>query len=148
MGGLYDLERFVDAQAPVIESAGAELRRGRKSGHWMWFIFPQLRGLGRSATAERFGIGSPAEARAYLAHPILGPRLRECVRLVFDVTDRPIGDILGEVDAMKFRSSMTLFARASDDEKVFTDALDRYFGGQPDRATLDLLPSQDIPPPP
>jgi uncharacterized protein (DUF1810 family) len=137
-----DLQRFVDAQAPVVDAARAELRRGRKQSHWMWFIFPQTRGLGRSPMAERFAIGSLDEARAYLAHPILGTRLRECARLVADVDGRSIGEILGPVDAVKFRSSMTLFARASADETVFTDALDKYFAGEPDAATLEKLTSR------
>ncbi len=105
----------------------------------MLFIFPQMRGLGHSQTAGRFGIGSLKEARAYLAHPLLGPRLRECARLITDARDRSISEILGEIDALKFRSSMTLFARASEDEAVFTDALIHHFGGERDRATLERL---------
>jgi uncharacterized protein (DUF1810 family) len=139
----YDLQRFVDAQNPVYDQVCAELRRGRKGSHWMWFVFPQLEGLGRSAMARRFGIGSREEARAYLQHPVLGPRLRECTRLVLEVEGRTIAEILGCPDDMKFRSAMTLFARATADNRSFLDALTRYFSGQPDPATLALLGSTD-----
>jgi uncharacterized protein (DUF1810 family) len=135
----YHLQRFVDAQAPLFEAVLAELRRGCKQGHWMWFIFPQVSGLGHSAMAQRYAIGSLAEARAYLAHPVLGPRLGECVRLVNALGCRPISQILGEVDARKFRSSMTLFARASGNEEVFIQALEKHFGGEEDLATLERL---------
>jgi uncharacterized protein (DUF1810 family) len=139
MADPHDLQRFLDAQDPVIERVRAELARGRKASHWMWFIFPQIAGLGRSATSERYAIASLDEARAYLADPVLGPRLRECVRLVNAVEGRPIGQILGFPDDLKFRSSMTLFARAAPAEQVFRDALERYFSGEEDPATLERL---------
>lgn len=135
----FDLRRFVDAQNPVYEEVCAELRTGRKHGHWMWFIFPQLRGLGSSAIAAAFGISSRQEAVAYLDHPVLGPRLRECTRLVNLVEGRAIDQIFGSPDDLKFRSSMTLFASAASDNQVYQDALDKYFGGEPDSLTLDLL---------
>jgi uncharacterized protein (DUF1810 family) len=133
------LQRFVDAQEPVFERVSAELHAGRKTSHWIWFIFPQIKGLGRSALAEKFAIASLQEAQAYLAHPILGPRLRNCVRLVNSVEGRSINEILGPPDDVKFRSSLTLFARASGDEPVFTDALQKYFAGEADSLTLDRL---------
>lgn len=111
----FNLERFVDAQSLVYETVLRELRAGRKTTHWIWFIFPQAKGLGTSAMSERYAIGSVAEARAYLAHPVLGPRLRECTELVLGHTDIPLADILGELDARKFRSSMELFAEAGFD---------------------------------
>jgi uncharacterized protein (DUF1810 family) len=135
----YDLRRFIEAQAPVYDRVRAELGRGRKSSHWMWFIFPQISGLGRSPMAERFAIKSLREAEAYLDHPILGTRLRECARLVNEVKGRSIGEILGHPDDLKFRSCMTLFARASADDEVFTAALNKYFGGEPDRATIERI---------
>jgi uncharacterized protein (DUF1810 family) len=135
----YDLQRFVDAQAPVYQRVVAELRQGRKQSHWMWFIFPQIKGLGSSTTANKFAIASRAEAQAYLDHPILGPRLRECARLVTAVPQRSIEDILGYPDDLKFRSSMTLFAIAAADNKDFTDALDKFYGGKADPATLERL---------
>jgi uncharacterized protein (DUF1810 family) len=134
----FDLARFVDAQRSVYEQAYAELRRGRKTSHWMWFVFPQLEGLGRSPTAQRYAIRSLDEARAYLAHPVLGERLRECARVVADTADPP-DVVFGGVDALKLRSSMTLFARAAPEEPVFTDVLDRHFGGEPDELTDRLL---------
>ncbi len=135
----FGLRRFVDAQNPVYEEVRAELRTGRKRGHWMWFIFPQLQGLGSSAIAEAFGISSQQEAVAYLGHPVLGPRLRECTRLVNLVEGRAIGQIFGYPDDLKFRSSMTLFASVASDDQVFKDALEKYFDGEPDSLTLDLL---------
>lgn len=134
------LERFVQAQEQTYDAALAELRRGRKRGHWMWFVLPQLRVLGRSPTAQRFGIGGSAEARAYLDHPVLGPRLRECCQalLDLDVTD-PV-PVLGEVDATKLRSCATLFAHADPDDPVFPAVLDRFYAGTPDPRTLALLP--------
>jgi uncharacterized protein (DUF1810 family) len=135
----FDLERFVAAQNPLFEQVRAELRRGRKASHWMWFIFPQLKGLGSSWMAQKFGISSRAEAEAYLAHPILGPRLIECTELVNAVVGRSIEEILGDVDALKFRSSMTLFAQVAGDKTVFADALRKYFAGQADQLTLDRL---------
>jgi len=135
----HNLQRFVDAQSAIYKKVCAELRDGYKSGHWMWFIFPQIEGLGRSFTAREFAISSREEAEAYLKHPILGPRLRECTRLVNLIEGRSIYDIFGSVDGMKFRSSMTLFAHAAPDEKVFKKALQKYFGGEFDRLTLERL---------
>jgi len=135
----YDLQRFVDAQNPVFEEVCAELRAGRKTGHWMWFVFPQLRGLGFSWMAETFGIASRSEAEAYLAHPILGPRLTECTRLVNLVKDRSIEQIFGSVDTLKFRSSMTLFAAVGAEGSVFSEALRKYFDGRGDPITLGRL---------
>ena len=135
----FDLQRFVDAQFGVYDDACDELRAGRKASHWMWFVFPQLRGLGHSAMAQRYGIASLDEARAYLAHPVLGPRLRECTRLVLQVKGRTIHEIFGSPDDFKFRSCMTLFGFAAPDEDGFARALDKYFGGEPDPRTLALL---------
>jgi uncharacterized protein (DUF1810 family) len=135
----FDLRRFVSAQSGIYRTAVAELREGRKRGHWMWFIFPQLRGLGGSAMAARYGITSLEEARAYLAHEVLGPRLRECARLVNEVQDRSIVDIFGSPDDLKLRSSMTLFAHATDDNQDFVALLDNYFYGQEDPLTLARL---------
>jgi uncharacterized protein (DUF1810 family) len=144
----HNLQRFVDAQDPVWVQVCAELRRGFKTGHWMWFIFPQLRGLGFSAMANRYAIASLAEAAAYLDHPVLGPRLRECSRLATEVQGRTIGEIFGYPDDLKFRSSMTLFAHAASDSAVFTDALRKYFAGAFDPATLDRLQGQSRTTPP
>jgi uncharacterized protein (DUF1810 family) len=138
----YDLTRFVDAQHTVYSRVIAELSDGRKQSHWMWFIFPQIAGLGFSAMAQRFAIGSREEAVAYLAHHVLGPRLIECTRLVLAVEDRTINDILGSPDDMKFRSCMTLFGAVSDDA-IFDEAVTRYFPGGKDRATLTILADQD-----
>lgn len=135
----FDLQRFVTAQADEYDRARTELRAGAKRGHWMWFIFPQLSALGHSATAKHFGITSLDEARAYLAHPVLGARLRECARLVTAVRGRTIDAILGYPDNLKLRSSMTLFARAADDNADFVAVLDKYYDGEPDRRTLELL---------
>ena len=135
----HDLQRFVDAQAPVFEQVCAELREGRKRSHWMWFVFPQIEGLGHSETAHRFAISSLEEAEAYLQHPVLGPRLRECTRLVNFVAGRSIEQILGHPDDLKFRSSMTLFAHVPSGNEVFREALQKYFGGKPDRLTLERL---------
>ena len=135
----FGLERFLDAQKAGFEDIQAELRRGDKEGHWMWFVFPQLRGLGYSWMAQKFGISSRAEAEAYLAHPILGPRLIECTQLVNLVEDRSIDEVFGDVDTLKFRSSMTLFAQVAGENSVFADALHKYFGGQPDLLTLHRL---------
>jgi len=135
----YDLRRFVDAQESVYRTVVAELRAGRKRSHWIWFIFPQLRGLGRSGTAIRYGIASRDEAAAYLVHPVLGPRLRECTRLVAQVDGRSIEEIFGWPDNLKVRSSMTLFARATDDNADFQAVLEKYYGGEPDPATIDIL---------
>ena len=141
MNDPYDLQRFVDAQTPVFEEVYAELRSGQKRGHWMWFIFPQLRGLGHSEMASRFGISSRDEAEAFLRHPVLGPRLRECTQLVLLIEGRSINRIFGYPDDLKFRSSMTLFAStASDSEnQIFKDALQKGFAGEPDRLTIEQL---------
>ncbi len=135
----FDLQRFVDAQASVIERVEAELAAGRKTSHWMWFVFPQLRGLGTSARAQRYGIGSLAEARAYAAHPRLGARLRRCTALVLAVPGKSAHEILGAPDDVKFRSSMTLFAHAVPDEALFRAALERFFGGVEDERTRERL---------
>jgi uncharacterized protein (DUF1810 family) len=135
----YNLQRFVDAQESVYEEVCAELRDGYKRGHWMWFIFPQIKGLGYSRMATRFAIASREEAEAYLKHPVLGPRLRECARLMTLVEGRAIDEILGHVDSLKFRSSMTLFAHATPDNEVFMNALQKYFAGEFDRLTLERL---------
>jgi uncharacterized protein (DUF1810 family) len=135
----FDLQRFVAAQLPMMNRVRAELRAGRKQGHWMWFVFPQIAGLGRSAMAVRYAIASLEEARAYLAHPILGPRLKECAQLVLDIEGRAIEVIFGHPDDVKFQSSMTLFAQAAPLDKVFGDALSKYFNGRPDAATVDQL---------
>ncbi|HEX2596439.1 MAG TPA: DUF1810 domain-containing protein [Luteimonas sp.] len=139
MADPFQLQRFVDAQAPVFETVCAELCAGRKASHWMWFVFPQLRGLGHSAMAQRYGIASLDEARAYLAHPLLGPRLHDCTRRVLQVEGRSVRAIFGTPDDFKFRSCMTLFGFAAPDEDVFAQALDRYFGGEPDPRTLEQL---------
>jgi uncharacterized protein (DUF1810 family) len=135
----WDLDRFVDAQAPVYEDVLDELRRGRKTSHWMWFVFPQVAGLGSSATSRRYAIASLDEARAYLADPVLGARLRECAGLLLSTSGRSAEAILGPVDARKLRSSMTLFHQAAPDEPVFREVLERYFAGVPDPATGALL---------
>jgi uncharacterized protein (DUF1810 family) len=134
----FGLQRFVDAQAGVYEQVCSELREGRKRSHWMWFIFPQIKGLGSSPTAVRFAISSLVEARAYLEHAVLGPRLRECTGLVL-AAGRSVDEIFGYPDDLKFHSSMTLFARTGVESRVFVDALEKYFGGEPDGATLKQL---------
>jgi uncharacterized protein (DUF1810 family) len=139
MADHFNLERFVEAQAPVYDRVRRELEAGRKESHWMWFIFPQIAGLGRSAMSIRFAIASLDEAKAYLAHPVLGPRLRECARLTFAAQAKTAQEIFGAVDEMKFRSSMTLFAEAAPDEDLFQLCLDKYFAGEPDPATLARL---------
>jgi uncharacterized protein (DUF1810 family) len=131
----FGLQRFVTAQDGVYEQALAELRRGRKQSHWMWFVFPQIAGLGRSPTAQRYAIRNLDEARAYLQHPVLGPRLKESARALTGLKGTDADAVLGPVDALKLRSSMTLFARADPDEPVFRQVLDRYFGGEADPAT-------------
>ncbi len=136
----FDLARFVEAQQSVYAAALGEIRRGAKRSHWMWFSFPQLAGLGRSAMAETYAIGSLDEARAYLAHPLLGPRLRACVDALQDLTGTTAHAVFGETDAMKLRSSLTLFAAAST-ERRFAAALERWFDA-PDPATLTLLGGQ------
>jgi uncharacterized protein (DUF1810 family) len=128
----FNLERFVSAQAAVFPQVLAELHAGEKRSHWIWFIFPQMKGLGRSSLAEFYGIGSLAEAEAYLRHPVLGPRLVECTRLVNQIEGRSIREIFGYPDDLKFRSSMTLFAHAAEDATDFNDALKKYFSGEAD----------------
>lgn len=135
----FELFRFVEAQEPVYPRVVAELREGEKRSHWMWFVFPQIAGLGMSLMSQRYAIGSIAEAEAYLAHPVLEPRLRECTRLVTALRGRSIEQILGSIDATKFRSSMTLFTKAAEDPADFRLALDLYFAGKPDPLTLALL---------
>ena len=135
----FDLQRFIDAQAPVWDAVKAELTAGRKQTHWMWFVFPQIAGLGHSPMAQRYAIATLAEARAYLAHPILGARLREAVMIVDGLRGSTAHDIFGSPDDLKFRSSLTLFAQASPEEPLFASALTRYYEGQPDGATLDLV---------
>jgi uncharacterized protein (DUF1810 family) len=139
MNDPYNLQRFVDAQAPVLDQVRAELRAGRKQSHWMWFVFPQIRGLGSSPMAERYGISSRAEAEAYISHPVLGPRLRECTELVNAVQNASVEEILGYPDNLKFRSSMTLFSAVTDDNRPFRAALEKYFNGEPDAKTLARL---------
>ncbi len=134
----FNLERFVVAQAPVYARVLAELRAGDKRSHWMWFVFPQIRGLGTSSMAERYGISGRAEAVAYLAHPVLGPRLRECVGLVLLVEGRTVAEIFGSPDDLKFHSSLTLFAEVSG-EAVFREALVKFFGGKLDRGTTQRV---------
>src|SRR5947208_8355589 len=136
----FDLERFVTAQAPVLETVLAELRAGRKRTHWMWFVFPQLAGLGRSSTARFYGISGIEEARAYLAHPLLGSRLDLCTRIVLASQSPSLYAIFGSPDDVKFRSCMTLFSLAADDpENPFRPALDRWCGGRSDEQTLALI---------
>lgn len=139
MDDRYHLQRFIDAQQPVYENVCAELRAGRKRSHWMWFIFPQIQGLGHSEMAQRFALASLDEAIAYLAHPVLGARLRECSDIVVSLEGRSAEQIFGYPDDMKFRSSMTLFAQAGDGNTVFDACLRKYFGGEPDTATLARL---------
>lgn len=139
MNDPHELQRFVDAQAAVYDAVRAELRAGRKRSHWMWFVFPQLRGLGGSAMATRFGIASLDEARAYLAHPLLGARLRECCALMLQVTGRSAHEILGSPDDLKFRSCLTLFALAAPGEALFRQGLERFYGGVADPRTEALL---------
>ncbi len=135
----FDLDRFVQAQEPVLDQVRRELAAGAKRSHWMWFVFPQLRGLGHSAMARHYGIAGLDEARAYLAHPLLGPRLVECTLLVNAVEGRSINQILGSPDDLKFHSSMSLFAAADPAAAAFREALDGHFGGVPDRGTTGLL---------
>ena len=139
MGDRFQLQRFVDAQQPVYAAVLSELRAGRKRSHWMWFIFPQVAGLGHSATSKTFAVSSLTEAAAYLAHPTLGPRLRECAALVAGIDGRSVDEIFGHPDDLKFRSSMTLFARAAPGEPIFDACLQKYFGGEPDPQTVALL---------
>ncbi|MGY1696837.1 DUF1810 domain-containing protein [Geodermatophilus sp. SYSU D00814] len=135
----FDLQRFVDAQDGTYPQALAELRAGRKRSHWMWFVFPQVTGLGRSPTAQHYAISGLDEARAYLAHPVLGPRLVESARALTEIDQRDPEAVLGPVDAVKLRSSMTLFSHAAPGQPIFRAVLDRYFGGQDDEATTSRL---------
>ncbi len=145
------LDRFIRAQAPVFEQVLAELRAGRKRTHWMWFVFPQIRGLGHSPTAQHYALDSLEEAEAYLRHPLLGERLRQCTRLVRDIDGRAIGEIFPDPDQLKFHSCMTLFARAAGhrtpppEDQIFRGALEKYFGGQEDPRTLERLLRDPIP---
>jgi uncharacterized protein (DUF1810 family) len=136
----FDLARFVSAQQGSYDRALAEVGRGRKTGHWMWFVFPQIAGLGSSPMAQRYAIGSLAEARAYLAHPVLGPRLRQVAQAVLELDPGVSAEeVFGGIDAVKLRSSMTLFARADPEDPVFGAVLDRFYAGEPDPATLRLI---------
>jgi uncharacterized protein (DUF1810 family) len=137
----FDLQRFVDAQnsGGTYDTALRELRNGAKRSHWMWFVFPQIAGLGRSATAQRYALPGLDEARAYLAHPVLGPRLLECARALTGLAGTDAARVFGSIDAQKLRSSMTLFARAAPDEPLFRQVLDQYFGGAEDDATTSRL---------
>ena len=139
MTGPHGLERFVEAQVQTYEAALGELRGGRKVGHWMWFIFPQIAGLGHSPTAQFYAIASLEEAREYLAHPILGDRLRQCAHVVNGLSTPEATEIFGPVDALKFRSCMTLFAAADPSEPAFAEALGKFFGGAPDPLTLGRI---------
>ena len=135
-----DLQRFVDAQAGTYEQALGELRRGRKSGHWMWWVFPQVAGLGTSPTSQHYAIADLDEARAYFRHDVLGPRLLECCRALLDLDDGLTAEhVLGSIDAIKLRSSMTLFAHADPEQGVFGEVLDRFHGGVEDERTVRLL---------
>jgi uncharacterized protein (DUF1810 family) len=138
-GDPFDLERFVDAQEPDFECALAELRNGRKTSHWMWYVLPQLRGLGASAMASRYGIASLEEARAYLAHPVLGPRLIACVEAMNALPGSNAEHVLGGIDAAKFRSCLTLFLAADPGNAALGEALGKYYGGRQDDRTLALL---------
>ena len=139
----FDLERFLEAQEGAYERALSELRSGRKRSHWMWFVFPQIRGLGRSAMSERYAIGSLEEARAYLAHPVLGRRLIEVTEAALASEAESANSLFGSPDDLKFRSSMTLFAAAAGEESAFKDALESFFGGVPDARTVALLKANE-----
>jgi uncharacterized protein (DUF1810 family) len=139
MSAAYNLHRFQDAQERVYDTVLGELRAGRKSSHWIWFIFPQIQGLGHSAMAQQFAITSLDEAKAYLQHPVLGYRLPECTQLVLNVEGRSAEEIFSYPDNLKFRSCMTLFLMAATDNTLFKNALHKYFDGQPDQLTLDIL---------
>ncbi|MGZ8386028.1 MAG: DUF1810 domain-containing protein [Nitrospira sp.] len=138
----YNFHRFLDAQEPVYDTAFVELRAGRKTSHWIWFIFPQIAALGHSAMAQQFAIASLDEAKAYLQHPVLGHRLRECTQLVLNVEGHSAEEIFPYPDNLKFRSCMTLFLTATTDNTIFKDALLKYFDGKPDQSTLDILAQQ------
>jgi uncharacterized protein (DUF1810 family) len=139
MSDPFNLQRFLDAQTPVYHRVVAELRSGQKQSHWMWFIFPQIQGLGRSATAQRFAISGCREAQAYWQHPVLGARFRECTQLVNAIENRTVSEIFPFPDDLKFHSSITLFAQVVSDNPLFLDTLKKYFAGQLDRLTLDRL---------
>ena len=145
MSDAYNLHRFLDAQELVHDTVLAELQAGRKSSHWSWFIFPQIAGLGHSAMAQQFAIGSLDEAKTYVQHAVLGPRLRECTQLVLNVEGRSAEEIFGYPDHLKFRSCMTLFLTAATDNALFKSALLKYFDGQPDLVTLDILARHNMP---
>ena len=132
----HGLKRFVDAQEPVYQEVLEELRAGKKRSHWIWFIFPQIAGLGNSSTSQHYAIASLEEARAYLGHPVLGARLRECTAIVNQIEGRTVSEIFGWPDDMKFRSCMTLFAQATTDNQAFRYALEKYFSGEADQQTL------------
>jgi uncharacterized protein (DUF1810 family) len=137
------LERFIDAQAPIYAQALGELRASQKQSHWMWFIFPQIMGLGQSPMSRAYAIQSLDEARAYLAHPVLGMRLRECGQVLMNVRNKTAQDIFGSIDAMKLRSCLTLFAEADPDDVLFYNLLEKYFDGDADEATLEILAGQE-----
>jgi len=139
MSDIYHLQRFVEAQNPVYEQVLDELGSGQKRGHWMWYIFPQIKGLGLTAMAQKFAISNQQEAEAYLEHPVLEPRLRQCTQRVIDIEGRSIEQIFYYPDNLKFRSSMTLFMTSTTDKQVFKAALQKYFQGKPDPLTLDIL---------
>ncbi|RPH50566.1 MAG: DUF1810 domain-containing protein [Lysobacterales bacterium] len=138
----FNLQRFVTAQQHVFDKVTAELRSGEKRSHWMWFIFPQVRGLGRSSMAEKFALSSAAEALAYLRHPLLGARLQECTQLVNSIHGRSLNEIFGSPDDWKFRSCMTLFAHVTPSDSEFLEALEKYCRGEPDPKTLEILRAQ------
>jgi|SRR5579884_3786254 len=139
MSDPHNLQRFLDAQDRWFERACQELGAGQKQSHWMWFIFPQLKGLGGSAMSNLYGISGLTEAQAYLEHPILGPRLRQCTQLALNIKDRSIDEIFGDPDDLKFRSCITLFSMVAEKDSVFTEALKKYFGGKPDPLTISRL---------
>jgi uncharacterized protein (DUF1810 family) len=145
MPDIYNLQRFLDAQERVYDSVLAELQAGRKSSHWIWFIFPQIAGLGHSGMAQKFAIASLNEAKAYLQHPVLSSRLRACTQLVLEVNGRSAEEIFGYPDYLKFRSCMTLFLTAVTDNTIFKDALLKYFDGKPDQLTMNVLARHNIP---
>ena len=137
------LERFIEAQAPIYARALGELRAGQKQSHWMWFVFPQIAGLGQSAMSRAYAIQSLDEARAYLAHPVLGARLRECCQALMNVRNKSAEEIFGSIDTVKFRSCLTLFTEADHDEVLFFNLLEKYFDGDADEATLEILSDQE-----
>lgn len=141
MADIHNLQRFILAQDQVYPAVLAELNAGQKQTHWMWFVFPQIQGLGKSATARRYSIASKEEARAYLEHPVLGSRLQECARIISQFKGRTAEQIFGGIDALKLHSSMTLFALTSKEPTLFNDILNKYFDGKPDQATIGLLSS-------